>query len=316
MNILITGGSGFVGSHMARRLVSMPGAKVTLWLRPTSNLWRIHDIKDKLSIEHVDLKDADAVRDAAQALRPDVIYHFANAGVYGGVSASPVELTAINVGGLKHLIDGLEDIPFTSFINVGSSSEYGLKNAPMKEGDECNPQNAYGVSKLAATRIASEEARLKELPIATYRLFSPFGPYDDASRLIMQTMRACLHKTPMTLPHPASVRDYNYIDDVIDLLFEAMQLKASGEVFNVGYGVETKALDFAYQIADVMNARDFLDTCSRTETLGPSESPRWQADTTKLFSTLKWRPRYTVQEGIAKTVEWYKANESLYKPTK
>lgn len=314
MNILITGGSGFVGSHMARRLVSSArDTRVTLWLRPTSSFWRLDDIKDKVTITPIDLTDAEAVKTAAHALRPEVIYHFANAGVYGGVSAPPKKLLEVNTEGLINLLDGLDSVPYRSFVNVGSSSEYGRKAMPMSEADVCEPQNFYGISKLAATLTASMHANLKGKPIATYRIFSPFGPYDDASRLISRTILACLRKAHIMLPNPACVRDYIFIDDVIDLFVEALSRVPHGEVFNVGSGAEVKTIDVAYRIADIMGARDHLDALPRTEgALPPSESPRWQADMEKTFKAFSWRPRHSLTEGLAKTVEWFKENASLY----
>lgn len=311
MKILITGASGFVGSHLARAL-ALRGEDVHIILRNNSRTWRIDDILPRLSVHHADLTDATEVRRVAGKIQPDVIYHLANAGVYGGVSAGFRELLTVNTIGFLNILESFSN--YRAFINIGSSSEYGLKSEPMREIDRCEPMNVYGISKFAATLAASLEARLKNRPIATFRLFSPYGPFDDPSRLIARTILACANRKPFKLPSSRAVRDYIFIEDVIDFLAAAPDIvnAHAGEVFNLGCGKEQRALDVVSVIARKMGAEDFVAALAKSDMLGADESPRWEADMEKTFSAFLWRPAYDIESGIARTVEWFIANKGLY----
>ncbi|HEY4514280.1 MAG TPA: NAD(P)-dependent oxidoreductase [Candidatus Paceibacterota bacterium] len=311
MRILITGASGFVGSHLARALVAR-GEDVHIVLRNNSRTWRIDEILPRLSVHRADLTDREEVRRVAAEFKPEIIYHFANAGVYGGISSDFRELFTVNTIGLLNLLESFSG--YRAFINVGSSSEYGLKEEPMRESDRCEPMNFYGVSKLAATLIASLEARLKNSPIATFRLFSPYGPFDDGRRLIARAILACVSREPFNLPHPRAVRDYIFIDDVVDFLAAAPEGVANkkGEVFNLGSGKENHAADVVSLIAKKMGAGDFVAKLRSSDELGPSESPRWQADMEKTFSAFASRPAHDLENGLARTIEWFMRNKDLY----
>lgn len=308
MRAFLTGATGFVGSHVAHRLVQ-DGVEVHVLVRDVSSLGRLYDIYDKITLHEGDVTDIESLKRAASLALPEHIYHFANAGVYGGVSASPQRLQEVNTIGLMNLLEAFREIPYSACINVGSSSEYGPKNTPMQEDDVCNPVNAYGISKLAATQTALLEAVLFGKPISTFRLFSPFGPHDDASRLVSKALNHFSGgEPPMRFPHKDAMRDYIYIDDVTDLLvLAANTLKAhQGEVFNVGTGVETPVHDVLSLIARTMGSEASLPSYpEEANTLPFGESPRWVADMEKTFTAFPWRPKHSVEQGIQKTIAWF-----------
>lgn len=311
MKALVTGATGFIGSHMVRRLVK-EGLDTHVFLRPSSNTWRIRDTLSHVTAHDVDITDQTSVARSLRSIAPDYIYHFANAGLYGGHSEDTERLYAVNTDGLKHLLTASGG-NYRAFVNVGTSSEYGRKRAPMREDDACEPANPYGKSKLAATHVAAQEGR-RGNSIATFRLFSPFGPYDDSRRLIVQTILGCIRKTPFRLPHVNAVRDYIYVDNVVDLLYEVRESIGAhkGEVFNVGRGEEVHAVDIVMRIADMMDARAYVGSLSTSAKEAAYESSRWQADMTKTFASFPWRPSHTLDEGLEKTVAWFKENAGLY----
>lgn len=306
MRVFITGGTGFVGSHVARRLVR-EGHAVHLLVRPTASYERISDIQDAVTIHLGDVIEKETLSKAISLSNPEYIFHFANAGVYGGISASAERLQEVNVGGLLNLLDALRPYPYKAFVNVGSSSEYGIKTVPMREDDVCAPVNAYGISKLQATECASAEAKEHKKPIATFRLFSPYGPYDDSSRLIMQAIRNLSSKSVFRLPHPDAMRDYVYIDDVVDVLVQAAQNlnEHAGEVFNVGSGHMVRAAEVVQNIATELAAEAFLATLPKPEgPLGPQESPCWVADMEKTKNAFHWSAQVPLTEGLHRTIVW------------
>lgn len=309
--ILITGATGFVGSNLLRRLVNATD-EIHILTRPNSNTWRICDIIDKTYNHAVDLLESEKLKKILTEIQPDYIFHLANAGVYGGVSVSDEELVKVNLIGFINLISGLEEINYKGFINVGSSSEYGLKDRPMRETDFCEPMNTYGVTKLAATTCASFVAKIKNKPIVTFRLFSPFGLYDDHRRLITKTILDVLANKELTLTNPDAVRDYIFIEDIIELFLEAKD-KADdfkGEIFNVGTGKEHKISEVVDLIIKMINPGYKIKWEVASTRLW--ESKKWEANMTKTFSAFNWRPRYSLEEGLKKTIEWFIKNKDLY----
>jgi nucleoside-diphosphate-sugar epimerase len=312
--ILITGATGFVGSVLARAFFG-DGHDVHILAREQSPDWRIGDLASLIRMHRCDLLDAPLLANVVGEIQPDFIFHCANAGVYGGASVSDHALMETNVVGLMNLLAALRPVPYSGFVNFGSSSEYGPKERPMKETDICEPANFYGVSKLAATGIAYLEGQLHDKPIMTLRLFSPYGPYDDHRRLIRRTIADLLDMKPLGLRNPDARRDYIFIDDVAALCKETLNRvgECRGDVFNVGTGVERR-------IKDVVNTLIALtgDASSVEWTTAPprkDESPRWEADMTKTFSFFSWRPCYTLEQGLEKTYEWMRAHRTGSSPS-
>jgi nucleoside-diphosphate-sugar epimerase len=139
-----------------------------------------------------------------------------------------------NIIGSVNLIDSCAKNGFKYFINTGSSSEYGLKNSKMVETDLLEPLSAYGVTKSAFTLAAQSYAKIYKLPIVTLRLFSPYGYFDGQSRFVPTIIKSCLDNIPVNLSNPNYVRDFIFIDDVIDAYTYFLNgNKYYGEIFNI-----------------------------------------------------------------------------------
>ncbi len=309
--ILVTGATGFIGSHVARALVAK-GEDVHILARKNSNMWRIADIVSKISVHTVDVLDQEKLNKVILKIKPEIIYHFASSGLYGGVSISDNELIEVNITGLINLFAALEPVPYKAFINVGSVAEYGMKDKPMKESDLCEPMNGYAISKLAATRYATMIAKIKNKPVATFRVFSPFGEFDDHRRLINKVNLELLAGRDLSLANPNAMRDYMYIGDLTVFFLEAPTKypQISGEIFNVSVGSQRSIKSTVDEIAKNYDSKSVITW--QPEKVMPWESKVWQADMTKTFATFSWRPKVSFEEGIKRTTEWVKKNSELY----
>lgn len=309
MRVLVTGATGFVGACLTRRLLEM-GHEVHAFVRQTANRWRIADIASRIVLHDVDLRDADAVEQAVDAIRPANIFHLAT---YGGFSFQKdvAAIYAANFMGTVNLVHACQKIGFDRFIHTGSSSEYGLKTAPMKETDLLEPLGDYAVSKAAATLFCRSEALQKGLPIATLRIFSPYGPWDDPQRLIPYVIATLLDGTVPALSNPASVRDYIFIDDVIDAYLSVLDAEIiPGEIYNVGSGVQTgigKVVDRAVSIIDTgIMPRWGVENSKRPE---PAV---WVADASKMKTHFNWEAVTRLEDGLLQTISWMRANLASY----
>jgi nucleoside-diphosphate-sugar epimerase len=309
MKILVTGATGFVGSCLARRLCTL-GHEVNVFTRSSSNLWRLADLMAKVENHQVDLRDHPAVEKTVRTIRPDIVFHLAT---YGGFTfqQETANILTSNLVGMVNLVKACEKIEFPIFVNTGSSSEYGIKDRPMREGDILEPVGDYGVAKAAATLFCRSEAVRKGLPMFTLRLFSPFGPWDDPKRLIPYVIKSLLAGEPPTLSSPHSVRDYIFIDDVVDCYVSFIGRPVnSGEVFNIGSGRQ-------YSIGEVVERlRKIIDN-SVAPLWGVIADRRfepscWVADMAKTGRKLDWVPTVPLEEGLARTVNWLRNNLKFY----
>lgn len=308
MKILVTGATGFVGACLARRLIKL-GHEVHVTVRETSNLWRIADLLSDLRTHYCDLRNQDAVIAMMLQVRPEAVCHLAT---YGGFSFQK-ESDAIfqtNFIGTLNLVRASEKIDLSCFINTGSSSEYGLKARPMAEGDLLEPIGDYGVTKAATTLFCRSEAIAKGLPLVTLRIFSPYGPWDDLKRLVPYVIGSLLAGRVPSLSSPAFVRDYIYIDDVVEAYLVTLQASVKpGGIYNVGSGVQSSLGELVSCISELLPKPLPVWGATAPQRAEPSS---WVADRARITSDLGWEPLIGLREGLAKTVIWMKENINYY----
>lgn len=309
--VLVTGATGFVGSNLVRRLIS-EGHEVHILTRKNSDKWRIIDILPDLNNHIVDLLEEENLKQSVEQIEPDVIFHLATMGIYGGVHSPEKEVIQSNLFGTINLINACEDIKYKCFVNTGSSSEYGPKSYSMTETDVCEPINVYGISKCASTLYGNFIAKTKNKPIIGFRLFSPFGPYDDSRRLIPYTIVNALQNKQLNFANACAVRDYIYIDDVLDLYLKSIELasKHRGEVYNVGRGSNVSVSYVVKKILEIIGSKSAVHW--NTFEGRDHDCEKWEANTEKITRDFNWTPKYHIDEGIRKTITWFEDNLSFY----
>lgn len=309
--VLVTGASGFVGANLVRRLVRKD-YEVHIFTRATSNKWRLTDVLSKLNDHPVDLLEEKKLKGSIKKIKPEIIFHLAAAGIYGGVHLPEKRLIETNFLGTVNLLNACNDIDYKCFVNTGSSSEYGPKSHPMKETDVCEPINMYGITKYATTLYGSFVAKTKDKPVVEFRLFSPFGPYDNHTRLITYAIINALENNDLNLADPKAVRDYIYIEDILDLYMKnidkAHELK--GEVFNVGSGSQTTIYYVVNKIMDLTQSKSSVNWGSVNGRSWDTE--KWEANIEKTSKFFDWKPVYNIDEGLKKTISWFRDNLNLY----
>ncbi len=307
--ILITGATGFIGACLAHRLAER-GAELHLIVRPQSNLWRIKDILDKACLHNINLRNKDEVESVVTKLKPKIIYHCAT---YGGYhfQKDTNKIFETNIIGTINLLNICSKVGFDCFVNTGSSSEYGIKNEPMKELDVLEPANDYGVAKASSTLFCQSVVRRYQLPIVSLRLFSPYGYYEEHTRLIPSVIMACLRGENPKLSSPETARDFVFIADVIDAYMKVVGTSdISGEIFNIGYGEQHSVGEVVGKIVELTGNKVRPEWESVPKRA--NEPNVWQADITKAKNVLKWVPKYSLDEGLSKTIKWFERNIEFY----
>ncbi len=307
---LVTGATGFIGSCLTRRLVARGFGEINVLIRGESDKWRIKDIEKSIHISRVDLRDYAGLRKIILKIRPDFIFHCAS---YGGFSnqKKEEEILATNINGTINLINSLSDVDYRHFINVGSSSEYGLKGKKMSEKDDLKPVTMYGISKAFSAIYAGRTAEKQKKPITTIRPFSVYGPYDSRERLIISFILAILKgKKKYRINSPTAVRDFVYIDDVTDFFLKVASRKTSLGILNIGSGEQRTVRKAVTEIKNI--AESDIEVKSNDDRKKRLKPEVWEADMSKAKKTLGWKARTDFRKGVKKTIDWVRENRRIY----
>lgn len=306
--VLVTGSTGFIGANLVRRLLK-ENYDVHAFIRPKSqNIWRVKEILGSLNMHSLDVLDNNTVRNTVNKIKPDVIFHLATYGAYP-YETDLKRIININVLATVNLLQTCCKIGFRSFINIGSSSEYGIKGKAIKETDTLEPLTTYGAAKASASIICTQFAHQYNLNIATLRPFSAYGPFEEKNRLIPTLMKAAITGKKANLSSKNFVRDFIYVEDVIDAFIKATKRKASG-IYNIGSGKEYTigtVVDLVKKIKDSNLKVDWQKSKPRAH-----EPKHWRANISLASKELSWAPKTNLARGLLATYRWFEKNIHFY----
>jgi UDP-glucose 4-epimerase len=301
--VLLTGGTGFVGANLARRLLH-DGHQLHLLVRPGYQSWRIEDLRPDLRLHELHLHDTDAAARLIHQVRPEWVFHLA---VYGAYSWQTdwEQMVRTNIQGTMSLLSACLKPGFEAFVNTGSSSEYGFKDHAPAESEPLEPNSHYAVTKAAATLFCRQTAQKQQVHLPTLRLYSVFGPYEDPGRLLpMLIVRGLKGELP-PLADPEVARDFVYVDDVVEAYLLAATIPTSewGPIYNVGTGAQTtlrEAVAVAREIMGIAAEPVWNAMPNRAW-----DAQVWISDNRKLRAQLGWQPRHTFAEGFRRMRDWF-----------
>lgn len=307
--ILITGATGFVGAHLARRLLR-EGHDVHALVRPGYTGWRIASIRADLRLHELDMGDTDALNARVADIRPEWVFHLAVHGAYSSQTALR-QMVQTNIVGTFNLVEACLNTGFEAFINTGSSSEYGFKDHAPDEGEWVDPNSDYAVTKAAATQFCRHRAIKQNAHIVTLRLYSVYGPYEDPARLMPTLIRHGFRGELPPLVNPDIARDYVYTDDVDDAyLLAATTDVGRGAVYNVGTGVQTtlrEAVAVARQALNIPAEPQWGTMPDRQW-----DTSVWVANPARIQRELGWRPRVPFADGFRRMADWLREQPAYH----
>ena len=302
--VLLTGGTGFVGANLARRLLR-DGHELHLLVRPGYQPWRIEEIRAEVQLHERHLHEVEAVSRLVSQIRPEWVFHLAAHGAYSW-QTDWEQMVQTNIQGTMSLLSACLKTGFEAFVNTGSSSEYGFKDHAPAESEPIEPNSPYAVTKAAATMFCRQAAQSQRTPVPTLRLYSVFGPYEDPGRLLpVLIMRGLSGEWP-PLADPEVARDFVYVDDVVEacLLAATRRTPEWGPIYNVGTGVQTtlrEAVAAARQVMGITAEPVWNDMPNRRW-----DAKVWVSDNRKLREQLGWQPRRTFAEGLRLMRDWFR----------
>lgn len=302
---LVTGATGFVGSHLCRALVR-DGVRVAVLARPSADRARVADIASELEWIEVDLKALKGAADRIRGAAPDVVFHLAWYGVANSHRNDPAQISE-NVAGSLDLAQLAAEAGCRAWVGMGSQAEYGLHDAVITEATPARPVTCYGATKLAVSLLAEQLCRAGNLRFVWLRLFACYGPDDWEHWLIPSVVRTLLRAERPALTEGAQRWDYLYIDDVVRAVIAVADADHASGVFNLSSGEAVRVRDIAERIRDLIDPR--LSLGFGEVPYRPDQIMHLQGDASHLTQSTGWRPVVDLDTGLARTIAWYRQRE-------
>ena len=305
--VLVTGGAGFIGSHLVEHLVALGRRVVVLdnFSNGRRENLRFHGA-DSLEIIEGTIVDAATCVRSMQGV--DTVFHLACLGVRHSLH-SPVENHQVNALGSLNVLEAARASGVHRFVYVSTSEIYGrAQEFPITEQCTPWPLTVYGSSKLAGEHYARSYFECYQLPVVCVRPFNNYGPRShfegDSGEVIPRfILRALAGEPPVIFGDGAHTRDFLYVKDCVETLVRIAAADALvGEVVNLGYGQETRIDALAQAVLDVTGRNDLKPI---HEAPRPADVPKLWVDTTKLKRAIDYRPRIALPEGLHFTLDYF-----------
>ena len=316
--VLVTGGAGFISSNFIRHLLrSTPYEVVSLdALTYAGNIENLADVisHDRLSFVHGDIRDDELVREIVEDV--DVIVNAAaESHVEKSIAEGAREFVTTNVEGTQILLDAIREAPVERFILISSSEVYGTaRYAPMDEEHPLDPRSPYAATKAGADRLAYAYHVTYDLPIVIVRPFNNYGPRQHPEKVIPRFITQALDDEPLTVHGDGCAsRDWLYVDDdaeAIEAIIEAPVDVVAGETINVATGVDIAVGEIAERVLEILGRPS---TLRENVDERPGQVRRHIGSTDRAERLLGWRARTRFEDGLERTVTWYRENEAWWR---
>jgi UDP-glucose 4-epimerase len=301
--VLVTGGSGFIGSHLVSNLLGM-GAKVAVTVRYGNIIKniRLADCWSCIEVIEADLRNRGAL-EAIRRFDPEVIFHLAAYQHVGQSFAQVEECFDVNAKGTANLFDVCHKAP--KFIYIATSEVYGLQESvPFIETMQPSPLSPYSITKYAGEMYCQMQQRLKGGPsVVLLRPFNAFGPYQSTKAIIPELILKALRGEPIRTTPGEQTREFNFVTNLTDGMIQAAQ--HSGEIegpMNLAGGEEVPIRDLVRKIAELTESRSVVEIGALP--YRPNEIWRMRGDATRARQVLGWKPRVSLEEGLRITIDW------------
>lgn len=305
--VLVTGGIGFIGSHLCRQLVEEGDDVIIYDNFSQGNLdllkkLRMPDIADRVRFIKGDITDFDHVLKTLRGNDIDGIIHTAAITFIPAAIENPAMAFRVNTLGSFNLLEASRVADIGKFVYISTTSTYGdFKYTPADEEHPLDPKDIYGATKAAADRIAMSYYRTYNLPVSVIRTSSVYGPGDLEKRVTKNFIENALQGTPMELQGGgAQRRDFSYVKDVANGMVLALKSrKANGEVFNISGGKDYSIRDLAETVKGFIPHAELKEVGARAVDLN-----RGQLDISKARKLLGYSPEYGLRDGIKDYIKW------------
>ena len=317
MNILVTGGAGFIGSNFIRYMLKKyPDYRITNLDKLTycGNVENLADIKDNPRYKSIkgDIADADMVNKAIEGC--DAVVNFAAESHVDRSIKDPNRFVKTNVHGTLTLLKCATELKVSRFIQIGTDEVYGsIERGSFTEHSNLNPRSPYSASKAGADLLALSFYSTYVLPVAVTRSSNNFGPYQYPEKIIPLFITNALDNKKLPVYGDGlNVRDWLFVMDNCEAIDIVLHKGVIGEVYNVSGSAEIPNIELTHKILDYLNKPHTLIEFVEDR---PGHDRRYSLESTKIRA-LGWRPKHDFEDALKETIDWYKANRIWWEPLK
>jgi UDP-glucuronate 4-epimerase len=317
--ILVTGGAGFIGSHVVERLLAEEHRVICMdnfdsFYEPAVKRANLQGVMDRSNFRLVegDIRDEPTLARLFREERIEAVFHAAaRAGVRPSIQ-DPVLYHDVNLHGTTRLLEAARSASVKNFVFASSSSVYGVANrVPFSEEDPADfPISPYAATKRAGELLCYTYHHLYRIPVTCLRFFTVYGPRQRPEMAIHKFTRLVDEGLPVPVfGDGTSRRDYTYISDAVDGVLRALAHPQPYEILNIGESQTTELRDLVAKIEKALNRKAQI----RAMPPQAGDVPLTFADVSKAKRVLGYEPRTSIEEGLRKFVEWYRKNKNLNK---
>ncbi len=316
--VLVTGGAGFISSNFIHHLLAKTPYEVVSLdaLTYAGNLDNLGGVMshERLSFVHGDIRDAELVHDVVSEV--DVIVNAAaESHVEKSIAEGAREFVTTNVEGTQILLDAIREAPVERFILISSSEVYGTAECvPMDEEHPLNPRSPYAATKAGADRLAYSYFVTYGLPVVIVRPFNNYGSRQHPEKVIPRFITQALRDEPLTVHGDGHAsRDWLYVDDdaeAIEAVIAAPLDDLAGEVVNVATGADISIAEIADRVLAAVGKPASLKSFVPER---PGQVDRHIGSTEKMARLTGWRARMSFDQGLVRTIDWYRENEASWR---
>lgn len=311
MRILVTGGTGFVGSRLLERLAESSNNELyslQRYVTGRDDLAPMQNTKALAKIAFCDLRDPAAVKSAVREIQPEVVFHLASISPVSYSYDHPNEVMDVNLSGTINLAESCrrENPSLKHFLFASTSETYGNGPLPKREDTPQSPNSPYSVSKLAAEKYLLYMWQACKFPVTVLRAFNTYGRRDSSDYLVERMIVQMLRGGVVRLGDPTPARDLLYIDDHVDAYLACLsKAQASiGEIFNVCTGEKLTVRSLAEKLRDMTDFHG--EIIWNTIPPRPLDIHVMYGDPGKAKSALGWLPRTKLDVGLSRTIEFWR----------
>lgn len=310
--VLITGGTGFIGSHIADRLLKEDFDVTVIDNLDTGSLEKVaqHKSNHRFHFVEGDIRDYNLVKHTIKDV--DAVFHEAALASVTLSVQNPILTNDINVTGTLNLLKASIDLGVKRFIYASSAAVYGDTESPQKREDmPLNPRSPYGISKLAGENYVRIFYKLYGLETVSLRYFNVYGPRQRfdlqcayGGVITIFTNRLLKNMPPVVFGDGEQTRDFVYVEDVVEANMLALNCKKSaGEAFNIGTGSSISVNQVAEALKEIMNKKEVKNISAPPR---PADGRHGYADIRKAQGILGFHPKVGLKDGLTQLVEWYR----------
>ena len=303
MTILVTGGAGFIGSNFLQHLKIVTDEEIVC-VDKLTYAGKRNNVPSKAKLYVADIAGEDAIKTIFERHDIKTVFHFAAESHVDNSIKDCSEFIRTNIVGTVNLLNASLKHNVEKFMHISTDEVYGsIENGSFTEETNYDPRNPYSASKASSDHFVKAFHNTYGLPTVITNCSNNYGPRQHKEKLIPQTILNLLNDKKIPVYGDGKqIRDWLYVQDHCEALIEVWKHGVVGEKYNIGGECETQNIDLIRKIISLMGKDESMIEYVKDR---PGHDRRYSTDISKITKDLNWKPRFDIDDGLTKTIEWY-----------